>query len=140
MADIDQQAILDPSAFDEAREFLAEEADEVIGRLVESFRAKTPDMVCRPARAPPRKAIAQHVRLVAHTLKGLSGTVGARRVQALCGQLEAAAKADGAFDPATALNRLEAELEAVCDVLAATVLAAPTSVAETAPASRATGT
>jgi signal transduction histidine kinase/DNA-binding response OmpR family regulator len=135
---IDQQVILDPSAFDEAREFLAEEADEVIGKLVESFRAKTPDMVGDLRRAAA-EGDAQHVRLVAHTLKGLSGTVGARRVQALCAQLEAAAKAEHSFDSSAALNRLEAELEAVCEALAATLPAVPQSAGESAPASRATG-
>lgn len=107
-ADFEQAEILDPTAFDEAREFLGEEAADVIGGVIESFRRRTPEML-----HTLRQAVAAGERpqleLVAHTLKGLSGTVGARRVQALCERLENNAR-DGALnDTSPVLDRLEEE-------------------------------
>jgi HPt (histidine-containing phosphotransfer) domain-containing protein len=109
--------------FDEAREFLAEEADEVIGRLVESFRAKAPEMFSDLRRAAG-DGDRQHVRFVAHTLKGLSGTVGARRVEALCAELEAGAAREPAPDATATLGRLAEELEAARSALAESIAAA----------------
>jgi HPt (histidine-containing phosphotransfer) domain-containing protein len=119
--DVDGQAILDPSVFDEARQFLAEEADEVIGRLLESFHAKTPDMVSDLRRAAEKRDC-QNVRFIAHTLKGLSGTVGARRVQALCAEIEASAASEPNRDTTPTVSRLEAELVAARRALSASLV------------------
>src|SRR5262249_43156503 len=90
-ANREEELVLDPTAFDEAREFLGEEADSVIGGLIESFQRRTPEML-----AELRSAVANGdgaaVRLVAHTLKGFAGTVGARRIQTLCPSLEKSAE------------------------------------------------
>ncbi|TBR22536.1 response regulator, partial [bacterium] len=57
------------------------------------------------------------VRLTAHTLKGSSGTMGARGVQDLCGQLEAAAAAKDLSGAPKLLAVLAGELAAVADAL-----------------------
>jgi HPt (histidine-containing phosphotransfer) domain-containing protein len=108
-AELDALPVLDATAFDEAREFLGDEADEVIGNLIESFRSGSPQMLLalRDANASAEPA---RLRSTAHTLKGLSGTVGARRVQALCEWLEAAARAGTVTDSTLAPDRLEIEL------------------------------
>jgi len=118
--DLDRQAIFDPSAFDEAREFLAEEADEVIGRLLASFDAKTPEMVSALRRAAEQRDH-QQVRFVAHTLKGLSGTVGARRVQAICGQIESSAGNEETEYADSTLSRLEKELDSARKALSTVI-------------------
>ena len=107
--DLEQAAILDPTAFDEAREFLGDEADEVIGGVIDSFQRRTPEMLQTLRRT---LAGGDHTQLplVVHTLKGLSGTVGARRIQALCERLEADARSGAFTDMAPVLDRLEEEL------------------------------
>jgi len=108
-ADIDRLAIVDATAFDETREFLGDEAHEVIGRVVESFRRGAPGMLqaLRDAFASGAHA---DVQFTAHTLKGLGATVGARRVQALCAALETAARAGSLDGMLPMLDRLEREL------------------------------
>ena len=116
-ADIDALAILDATAFDETRQFLGEDAPDVIGRVVESFRRGAPGMLTalRDALAGGTHA---DVQFTAHTLKGLSATVGARRVQALCAALETAARAGSLDDMPSTLDRLERELTLADDALA----------------------
>jgi CheY-like chemotaxis protein len=77
-AALDALPILDVTAFDEAREFLGEEADEVIGRVVGSFRANTPTMLASVRDACAKGDAAQLHMSASHDCKGLSGTVGAR--------------------------------------------------------------
>ena len=66
--------------------------------------------------SPPRKAAqsgdASRCASFAHTLKGLSGTVGARRVQALCGQIESNADTRRRRTRSRRWERLEKELDA----------------------------
>ena len=116
---LDALPILDVTAFDEAREFLGEEADEVIGRVVGSFRANTPTMLAS-IRDAYAKGDAAQLQMSAHTLKGLSGTVGARRVQALCQQLESAGRAGSVDDHAATIDRLARELALADEAFAPT--------------------
>jgi HPt (histidine-containing phosphotransfer) domain-containing protein len=106
--DLAQAPVLDPTAFDETREFLGDEAEELIRGLVESFRGRMPEML-----QSLRRAIAsgerRQLEMVAHTLKGLSGTLGARRVQALCQSLETRATQASPSDLTPMLDRLEEE-------------------------------
>ena len=115
-ADLDALSVLDTKALDEAREFLGEEAGEVIGRLVESFRRGTPEML-KALRQACAGGVCAQVQATAHTLKGLGGTVGARRVQALCESLETAARAGSVHGLAPMLDRLEHEFALADDAL-----------------------
>ncbi len=91
LTNVDDQPVLDPTALDETRTFLGDEADGIIRTLFDSFSSRTPETI-----ATMRQAVTEgnrrQLELAAHTLKGLSGTIGARRVQALCGEIEAAAR------------------------------------------------
>ena len=106
--DIEGQQVLDPTAFDETREFLGAEADEVIGGVIASFRRKTPAMLLTLRQALACNETPQ-LHMVAHTLKGLAGTVGARRVQALCESIETNAGTGALSDLPSMLNQLEEE-------------------------------
>ena len=117
-ADLDAQQIVDPHAFDETRAFLGEEADEVIGQVVESFQRRTPEML-QTLRDAVADAEGGQVVMVAHTLKGLSGTVGARRIQSLCEVIETTARNGGLVDVAPLVDRLEEEFSLAHTALAA---------------------
>jgi signal transduction histidine kinase/CheY-like chemotaxis protein/HPt (histidine-containing phosphotransfer) domain-containing protein len=114
----DGRAVLDEAAFDELREFLGAEADDVIDGLLASFRTRTPEMM-----SEIRDALAQRdaeiVRRNAHTLKGLAGTIGAHRVQALCETLEATIRGSQWTEVAPLLERLEQEIGGVDRALGA---------------------
>jgi HPt (histidine-containing phosphotransfer) domain-containing protein len=113
----DGELVLDATAFAEIRAFLGEEADEVIRGLVESFRRRAPETIVRMREAAGRGDAEPLVEL-AHALKGLGGTIGARRVEATCAALETHGRG-GALDGAASLvDRLEdevAELERALD-------------------------
>ena len=106
--DLEQEQILDPTAFDEAREFLGEEAAEVIGGVIEAFQRRTPEML-QAMRQALTGGDRQNLLLAAHTLKGFSGTVGARRIQTLCARLETSAGDAAASDMFPLLDRLDEE-------------------------------
>ena len=116
VVDLDGRAILDPSAFDETREFLREEADDLIANLLSAFQERTPGMIADMREAVGRGDYKQ-LRYLAHTLKGLSGTIGARRVQALSEQLEASAIRDALNAAPSMLGRLEEEFAMVTAAL-----------------------
>lgn len=114
--DLDQEPILDPAAFDESREFLGNEADEVINGVIEAFQRRTPEMLqaMRQALASGER---QKLQLAVHTLKGFSGTVGARRIQTLCAHLEKSADGAGASELLPLLERLDEEFAMACAAL-----------------------
>jgi len=118
VTDMASQPVLDRSAFDEAREFLGDEADEVIGGVIESFRRKTPAMLQTLRQALAGNETPQ-LHMVAHTLKGLSGTVGARRMQALCESIETDAGNRALENMAPMLDQLEEEFARADAALAA---------------------
>ena len=109
-SDIAGQVVVDPSAFDEIREFLGDDAEPMIKRLLDAFRHEAPDTIGNMRRALANEDH-QTLRTAAHTLKGLSGTIGARRTQAVCGQLEAGAGLDSISALARLIDRLGEETE-----------------------------
>ena len=114
--DLDQRPILDPAAFDETREFLAEQAEPLIQKLLDAFASRSPEMIVTMRRAAAA-GDGKQIEFVAHTLKGISGTVGARRVEALCAQLEAGARNGIGHDADALLDRLEEEFAAARSAL-----------------------
>ncbi len=112
----EQEQILDPMAFDEAREFLGEEADEVIGGVVEAFRRRTPEML-QAMRQALSAGDREKLKLTAHTLRGFSGTVGARRMQSLCAGIEKSAGGAALSDVPALLERLAREFALVLGAL-----------------------
>jgi CheY-like chemotaxis protein len=115
-AGFDEMEVLDPTAFDETREFLEEEAEEVITGLIDAFRVRAPEML-QALRQACTDGERPQIELVAHTLKGFAGTVGARRVQALCETLESRAATDALNDMDGMLDQLENELGRVAAAL-----------------------
>jgi HPt (histidine-containing phosphotransfer) domain-containing protein len=81
----------------------------VVGRVVDSFRRNGSEMV-RTLRAALDADQCAAVQFTAHTLKGLSGTVGARRVQALCEALERAGRAGSLSETGAIFADLQREL------------------------------
>jgi len=110
-SDIDQQPILDASALDEMREFFQSEAPGVIRDLLDGLRQRAPELIASMHDAAA-SGDAQRLRMAAHTLKGLSGTVGARRIQTLCEHLEASARLGAVHAADPRLARLQQELDA----------------------------
>ena len=76
--------------------------------------------------APSSTATAEGLIFSAHSLKGSCGTIGARRMAALCRQIEEKAHADG-DETLPMVIRLEIEYAAVRVALDAAVSAAASS-------------
>jgi len=107
--ELDGAPIIDPQAFDELREFLQEEADEVISGLRDAFLQRAPELA-----DAIRQAIAQRdgraLHMAAHTSKGLSGTIGARRIETLCAALDPGNAGAPVVDASTLAHHLDAEI------------------------------
>ena len=114
--------VLDDHAFDELREFLGAEAGEVIEGMLDSFRSRSPEMILAMRTAVDRED-ADVLRRTAHTLKGLGATIGARRVAAVCEDLESIGRSAAWPNAPALLGRLQQEIVAVDRALAASAAA-----------------
>jgi HPt (histidine-containing phosphotransfer) domain-containing protein len=76
--------------------------------VIEAFRRKTPAMLQTLRQALAGNETPQ-LHMVAHTLKGLSGTVGAHRMQALCESIETDASNGVVSNMAAMFDQLEKE-------------------------------
>ncbi len=96
---------------------LQEEGEpDVLEELIGLFFEEAP-----PKLAALREAIeegdARAVERVAHTLKGSSGSMGAPRMSALCGELERVGGSEDLTRAPGLLDRLEAEFDRACRAL-----------------------
>lgn len=107
-AGVNANELLDRSILDELRGLPPMEDVPLVRELIDLFLASAPERLehIRAALADPAQ-----LKLHAHTLKGMSMTLGARRVVMLCQQLEQLA-ADGTLETAPAVCR---DLETVLD-------------------------
>ncbi len=111
---------------------IEEQSPGLLGKLVEGFLGSTPELIAQVDGSTP--ADLKQTEIAAHSLKGISGQFGARRVMHLAAQIEQAARAGdlaGAHqlgaDIRTAFGQFEREFRqhpAVANVLAANLATA----------------
>ncbi len=100
--------VVDPAVLDALADGDTEPADDILAHYVES---SAPDLAALQAALADGSA--DDVRRQAHRIKGASGTVGAREVSALAGELESAASKAG--DDWDGLRSTARDLEVVMD-------------------------
>jgi HPt (histidine-containing phosphotransfer) domain-containing protein len=109
-------AILDPQALQRLRDLDPNGASKLMERVVAAFNASV-------ARLIPQLHSAQAagdsggIRLVAHTLKSSSSSVGAARLSQMCADIEAMARQGQAAGLQGAFATLSTEVAAVLDAL-----------------------
>ncbi len=84
---------LDPSALNNYREFMGEEADAFIVDIVETFLDNAPQLLAH-MEASMASADSQGFVRAAHTLKSNSATVGATLLASLAAELESRGKTE----------------------------------------------
>jgi CheY-like chemotaxis protein len=110
--------VLEPSAIANLRALEDEGAEDLFARVVETY-LENADRLGRTLRDALAAGDPAAMARAAHTLKSSSGQVGARRLSALCKELEALGRA-GSMEGAPELGQaIEEEFEAVKEALAA---------------------
>lgn len=111
-------ADLDPNALDQLRSLDAPGSNELFRRLVETFVTETPKQL-----AKLDDAIAAQDWLLAskhaHTVKGSAGNFGARRLVALCLEIEQAGKTGNSDAVLKNAQHVQPEFESARDALLA---------------------
>ncbi|MBA3440518.1 MAG: response regulator [Pyrinomonadaceae bacterium] len=109
--------VIDPLVLESFRELQEEGEPDLVSELLELYLSDTHARFTE-MRSAMKEQDAQTLLRVAHSLKGSSGTLGIRRMAALCAELEEMLH-DGALDGVGAVVAgLEAELERVMEALA----------------------
>ena len=113
------ESAIDSSVFDDFREPGEERgANEFVISLIDEYLSDSAARM-RAMKEAVARLDGPGVRLGAHSLRGSSGTIGARKMAAICADLEALAH-DSVFDPMPALfTTLEAEFVRVGHALRA---------------------
>jgi signal transduction histidine kinase/CheY-like chemotaxis protein/HPt (histidine-containing phosphotransfer) domain-containing protein len=93
--------LLDPSALHAMRELQQPDRPDLVERMLELFRHDAPLRI-EEMRAAAAAADADLLHRSSHTLKSMSGTIGARQLSAACREIEARAS-DGDLAAAAAL-------------------------------------
>lgn len=88
----DTTPILDPAVLEELRELGRELEQDVLGEVVSAYRKIGPELLEKLVAAAAAQDV-EGVRHAAHTLKGSSAQMGARRVCDLARELEGEARA-----------------------------------------------
>ncbi|MBI3786547.1 MAG: response regulator [Deltaproteobacteria bacterium] len=109
--------VIDPGALAELRDALGEEGRQTVNDLIASFRERTGDLIAT-MRSALENGDAKEAHRAAHTLKGQSGYVGARRVEVVSRQLEEHARNGNVADAQALIGRLEGEFAEASDALA----------------------
>jgi PAS domain S-box-containing protein len=108
--------VLDPDILSELRSLNDDDDPDVLDDMVKMFIQGTPERVARLHEAIAG-GNAERIAFTAHNLKGSAGVMGARRLIAVCQQLEDAGRT-GQLDPTQAwLAQLDCEYERVCAAL-----------------------
>jgi len=107
---------LDPVMIASLREIQLEGEPDVLSQLVGLFAEEAPD-VLRAIRRAVEQTNPEGLRAAAHSLKGSSNNLGAKRLGQLCADMEKLARTGSAqVDPAL-LDELDREYERVCIAL-----------------------
>lgn len=106
------EAVIDPSALDEFRAIMGEEAEEAVAELISIFLELSPQRL-----AALRQAMdggdGEQLWKVAHALKSSSASLGAMRLSALCSELEDMGRDGRLEEAAEKVARAEEEYEKV---------------------------
>ena len=110
------QPVLDPAALARLAELDPKGENRLLERVLKAFQTSV-------ARLRPQAEAARHsgdraaIRLVVHTLKSSSASIGAMHLSRLCAQIEAAIRLDPQADLDADLDALGAALEVVLDAI-----------------------
>lgn len=107
---------LDPSALDNYREFMGDEADAFIVDIVETFLDNAPKLFAQ-MEASTAGADSQGFVRAAHTLKSNSATVGATALASLAADLESLGKTETLTDLAEQVRLAREEFASVARLL-----------------------
>lgn len=110
--------VIDPRAITELRDALGEEGRQTVEDLIASFRERTSELIAT-MRAALQDGDVKGVHRAAHTLKGQSGYVGARRVEVVSRQLEERARNGNVADVQELITQLEGEFAQAREALGA---------------------
>jgi len=105
-------ALLDPAALARLRDLDPTGANRLLQRVLQAFQTSVTRL--RP-QAEAARLSGDHaaIRLVAHTLKSSSASIGALRLSALCAHIEASVRSDPGADQNANLDALGISLDAV---------------------------
>jgi PAS domain S-box-containing protein len=109
--------VLDQNVLDELRKLEADGAPDLLADLIGLFQQETPPLL-DSIRDAVATGNADKLRAAAHTLKGSSGSLGARGLAALCADLERVGRSGSVAGAAALLAPLAAEYARVCVALA----------------------
>ena len=112
------EPILDPGIIADLRRLRAARMDDLFQSLLTSLQAEVPSLLAA-ARAGLAAGDAAALRYAAHSLKGAACSLGALRLAALAGQLEALGRAGTVEGAESILDLLEPEVSPVYAALLA---------------------
>jgi HPt (histidine-containing phosphotransfer) domain-containing protein len=107
---------LDPAALEKLRELERRGNAGVVGRIVDAFLEDAPVKVDTLRRAVDDNDLVA-VSMVAHTLKGGCGYVGATRLADLCAEVESAAESGDVTEAGAGIEAIEGELATLTGLL-----------------------
>ena len=106
------RTVLDPVALARLQELDPTGANQLLQRVLKAFQTSVARL--RPqAEAARRSGDNAAIRLVAHTLKSSSASIGALGLSALCAHIEASVRAEPGADQTANLDTLAAALDDV---------------------------
>ena len=109
---MDHGPALDPAVLDTLRQLTPAGEPDVLTEVLKLFLEEVPPRVERLRNAWAQGNI-EEVHRSAHSLKGSAGNVGARRLHAVCGQLDEVAKSRDLASVAPLVGELGTEFDKV---------------------------
>lgn len=111
-------SVLDPAALARLAELDPQGTNRLVERVLQAFQTSVTRL--RPQLVDGRAADDRAaIRLVTHTLKSSSASIGAMQLSQLCAEIETAIRLDPAADLAPALDALDLALDATVAAIAA---------------------
>ena len=120
----DHGPALDPAVLASLRKLTPAGEPDVLTEILNLFLTETTPRVSRLRNAWTAGNI-EEVHRSAHSLKGSAGNIGARRLQAVCGQLEDKGKSGDLGELGPLVDALSAEFDKVEDEIRRVLTAAP---------------
>lgn len=121
---MDHGPILDPAVLDTLRKLTPPGEPDVLNEVLQLFLDEVPPRVERLRNAWTAGNI-EEVHRSAHSLKGSAGNIGARRLHAICSQLDEIGKSREMDGAAALVDELDAEFDKVDTEIRRIIRAAP---------------
>ncbi len=112
----EEEAILDPRVLDTFRKLQEPGEPDIIAQLIDLYLNELPDRLTAVRQAVENRDAARLAK-AAHTLKGSSANMGARRAARVCLELERCGKADDLTRATDLVAQLEKEITSARDAL-----------------------